>query len=175
VDAAEAEQQAEQQAEQRAEQQAKQQAEQQAEQRAKQQAEQQAKVVATPQAVDNGGQVSVNGDSSAAAAQDPKAVAVEERVMRYKFILESLGFSLEEVAISPDWDYQVELTFKGRLNATLEILEELEAKFKDEQKLMGMLRTIYDYNNRDLTNFGAYKVVLRLAEPVQVQMYYRKF
>lgn len=138
-------------------------------------AEQQAKVVATPQPAESEGQVVVNGDSSPAPAQDPEAAAMEDRVMRYKFILESLGFSLEEIVVSPDWDYQVELTFKGRLNAAKETMNELTEKFKDEQKLMAMLRTIYDYNNRDLTNFGAYKVVLRLAEPVEIQVYYRKF
>lgn len=138
-------------------------------------AEQQAKVVAKPQAAETEGGVVINGDSSSSPAKNPEAAAMEDRVMRYKFILESLGFSLEEIVISPDWDYQVELTFKGRLNAGKQTLEELTEKFKDEQKLMGMLRTIYDYNNRDLTNFGAYKVVLRLAKPVEIQVYYRKF
>jgi len=136
-------------------------------------------VVVIPQLDAKPGQAKVNGvevedpdvDPAAAAA----AAAMEDRIMRYKFILESLGFVLEEVVFSPDWEHTAELIFTGRLNSTREKLQELAEKFPDEQRLMDTLRTVHAYNNRDLTNYGAYKVILRLSQPVGIQVHYRRF
>lgn len=133
------------------------------------------KVVVTPQPDPKPGQATVNGVETQDLAVDPATAAMEDRIMRYKFILESLGFVLEEVVFSPEWEHTAELIFKGRLNASQEKLQELTQKFPEEQKLMGILRTVYAYNNRDLTNYGAYMVVLRLSEPVGIRVHYKKF
>lgn len=106
---------------------------------------------------------------------DPEAVAIEDRITRYKFILESLGFTLSEFTISPDEAYHVQLVFEGKMNSTQEKFDELNDKFPDESKLMGLLERVYEYNRRDLTNYAAYRVVLRLSEPLYIAVQYRKF
>lgn len=131
--------------------------------------------VGTPQAEHNATQILMDNLARDRVSLDPRVTEIEERIMRYKFILENLGFSLEEIILAPDTDYKVELIFQGRLNAAQEKLDELAQKFKDEIKLITLLQLIYDYSTRDLTNYAAYKIILRLSEPVSVEMYYRKF
>jgi len=72
-------------------------------------------------------------------SDDPVAMELEERVTIYKFILESIGFSLTELVIAPDRAYRIELTFTGKLNTTAEKIKEFADKYKYEEKLMGLL------------------------------------
>ncbi len=115
------------------------------------------------------------GELPTEETRDPAVDMLEDRVTRYKFILETLGFSLTELIVTPDTEPLVELFFEGRLNATPEKFAELFGKFPDEQRLLTILRQVYNYTRRDLTNYAAYKVVLRLIEPMEIKVHYRKF
>ncbi len=105
---------------------------------------------------------------------DPVAMELEERITIYKFILESIGFSLTELVIAPDRAHRVELTFTGRLNTTAEKIREFADKYKEEEKLMGLLARIFAYSQRDLTSFAAHKIVIRLSNPPEIEIFYRK-
>lgn len=105
---------------------------------------------------------------------DPMAIELEERVTIYKFILESIGFSLTELVVAPDQEHRIELTFMGRLNTTTEKIQEFADKYKDEEKLMGLLTRIFVYSQRDLTSFAVHKIVIRLNSPPEIEIYYRK-
>lgn len=105
---------------------------------------------------------------------DPVALELEERITIYKFILESIGFSLTELVIAPDRPHRIELTFTGRLNTTAEKIREFTDKYKEEEKLMGLLARIFTYSQRDLTSFAAHKIVIRLSTPPEIEIFYRK-
>ncbi len=105
---------------------------------------------------------------------DPVATELEERITIYKFILESIGFSLSELVIAPDRPHRIELTFTGKLNTTADKLKEFSDKYKEEQKLMELLTRVFLYNQRDLTSFTAHKIVIRLSSPPEIEIYYRK-
>ncbi len=134
-------------------------------------------IVVTPQPTNSTAAAVVNGvqEPEQDFPRDPEVVELEDRIMRYKFVLETLGFTLVEFMFSPDKDFKTELTFEGRMNTTGEKLQELADKFPDEGKLFSILRELYEYNKHALTNYAAYKVVLRLSKPVDITVYYKKF
>ncbi len=115
-----------------------------------------------------------NGLAGMNIPEAPYISEIAERVSIYKFILESLGFSLVELIISPDKSYLIELRFEGKLNTTPEKLQELTDKYKHEEKLMHYLNLLFIYSKQDLSNFGPYKITLLLTTPPTIQIFYRK-
>ncbi len=109
---------------------------------------------------------------------DPAAVkqfsdVLEERIKKYMFIVESMGFKLSELILDSESKGFATLVFQGKISITDENFQQLEKKFADETKLMTILKLIHERDKDSGYMLSPQQIVITTTFPPGIKVHFK--
>ncbi len=107
------------------------------------------------------------------AAVNDFSSRLEERIKKYMFIVESMGFKLHELILDSESKGFATLIFQGKISISDDKFKQLIEKYTDETKLMTILKLIHERDRDTGYALSPQQIVITTTTPPGVKVHFK--
>ncbi len=112
-------------------------------------------------------------DYADASAVKDFSDSLEERIKKYMFIVESMGFKLHELILDSESKGFSTLIFQGKISISDEKFKQLTEKYTDEIKLMTILKLIHARDKDSGYSLSPEQIVITTTTPPGIKVHFK--